>query len=146
MRLVADVGKTYPVAVRQPRTPPQWHDLQRLQEIRDQHAQLHQQCRQAGEAARMAKAACITLRRDVALASPAAEQLLTQDLEALQRLTAKEMDEVKLDGRAIQRMTVAAQRTKVLQSKFDELTARLRESNKYLERVEAYARRNQLDT
>jgi hypothetical protein len=143
---VAEVGKIYPVAVRQPRTPPQWHDLQRLQEIRDQHAQLHQQCRQAGEAARMAKIASVNLRRDIALASPEASQLLTQDLNALQRLTAKEMADVKLDGRAIQRIAVAEHRVGGLQKRYDDLTARLSESNRFLERVEAYARRNQLDT
>lgn len=143
---MAEVRKTYPVAVRQPRKLLQWHDLQRLQEIRDQHAELHQQCRQAGEAARMAKISSVNLRRDIALASPEASQLLAQDLDALQRLTAKEMAEVKLDGRAIQRIAVAEHRAGGLQKRYDDLTARLSESNKYLERVEAYARRNQLDT
>lgn len=140
---MAEVAKAYPVAAR---PQPHWHDLQRLQDIRDQHAQLQQQCRQAGEAVRMAKTACVTVRRDIALASPDATHLLSQDLNTLQALTEKEMAEVKLDGRAIQRIAVAEQRAKGLQKKYDDLNARLGQSNRYMERVEAYARRNQLDT
>lgn len=118
-------------------------DIERLELLRDKHRELLDQYRKAGERYRQATEETARARGSLST-DPRAQQVMRLSGRELSKVSLQQLADAQIDPRAVQRLVMLEGRAERLRADRDALEGRTARSIAFMERVEAYARKNNL--
>lgn len=117
---------------------PDWYDLQRLQELRDEYAKAQEESRRSSDRNLEGRA---RLAQDHAalLVGPKAANLRALSIKQLGQLSVEDLAKCQISAQSVQQLIVQESRAETLRKDTNEAAARVNRLTPFMEKLEAFA-------